>query len=236
MDPGLHCTAIVLTRDHAVKEAVSFGANDIRGKTGKLVNQYRVYDMSLTLHNTIQGWINKYEMKTLYINMEMPILSAKRGGAFVGKTCAACGKSDRGREIGVTTLMTQMRMIAVYQNTLFDLEGAEILLGEVNPSTAKMAFTGRGDATKDLMVSHSVWAKRPDIKDREDLADAQGIAYVLPAATVKMHGDDRKPRPLRYSDGAVGIGPDWTKKKNVTLGRELRDEYNRKRRKANKEK
>jgi len=236
VDPGLKCTAVVLTRNYAVKEAVSFTSDtNARDGAGNLINQHRVHDMSLTLRNTLQGWIDKYDIKTLYINIELPILNRNRGGVgFAGKKCAACGQDKSGRQVGVTTMMTQMRMIAVYQNVLYELNGAEILLGEVNPSTAKLAFTGRGDAGKAMMIDKSVWSKRPDVKDREHLADAQGIARVLPAGTVTMHGDDRYPRPLRYNDGAVGTGPDWLKKPKVTVRTSKREAYNKSRRQANK--
>ena len=238
MDPGLKCTGVVLTRNYAVKEAVSFTSDtNARDGAGNLINQHRVYDMALTLREVLQGWINKHNIKTLYINIELPILNRDRyGGGVMGRKCPSCGLPKYGREVGVTTLMTQMRMIATYQNMLYDLTDAEIILAEINPSTAKLAFTGKGNASKTLMISKSVWARRPDVKDREHLADAQGIARVLPAKTVTMHGDDRAPRPLRYNDGAVGTGPDWLKPPKVKIRTAERNAYNASLRKANKKK
>jgi len=88
-----------------------------------------------------------------------------------------------------------------------------VWLGVVHNGTAKSVFTGYGNATKDDIISRSVWAKRPDIGAlREHLADAQAIGSVYPDLSIASDDALRLIKP-RYIDHAIGQGAVWKPQK-----------------------
>jgi hypothetical protein len=117
------------------------------------------------------------------------------------------------RNRGVTTLMTQMRMLGVYEEALFSLRNCEVSMGEVANSTAKMILTGNGAASKAMMITYSEWNRRPDVTLREHLADAQGIGTCRPSVMAHANDIGLKPSVSAYEDSAVGEGPQWDKRK-----------------------
>lgn len=148
----------------------------------------RVHVMAMWLEGTLQNWIVTYQPDTLDVLIETPIMNRD--------------------ERGVVTIMTQMRLIAAYEEACYRLKGCVVSLGEVHNQTAKLVFTGTGKATKDIMVLHSAWSKRPDVSPREHLADAQGISMVRPVMVLMDDTRIALKAPL-YEDNAIGVGPEW---------------------------
>jgi len=139
----------------------------------------------------LQNWVNSREITKLDVVIEMPFLKSQTG-------------SDTR---GVTTLMTQMRMIDAYEQALFELENCEVRLGTVSNSTAKSIFTNNGNASKIMMVTFSAWNRRPDVKVREHLADAQGIGTCHPV--MFPVANNMQEIGSLYEDDAIGVGPAW---------------------------
>jgi len=108
----------------------------------------------------------------------------------------------------VTTLMTQVRNIGAYEQALMHVENCAVSLGTVANSTAKAIFTNVGNANKDLMITFSVWNRRPDVAEREHLADAQGIGTCYPQMT-RMDSTLLPPTVTSYEDQHIGEGPQW---------------------------
>lgn len=187
VDPGFKCTALVLMGDLKPVAAAAARDDDARRPI-----QHRVRKMAAWFQNTIQEWINEREIQELNVIIEMPFLKAE---------------TDKERR-GVVTLITQMRMIAAYEEALFRLEGCRVKMGEVANTTAKAIFTGRGNADKSMMITFSAWGKRPDVKEREHLADAQGIGTCYPSM-VQMDNELALPTAPLYVDNEIGNGPNW---------------------------
>lgn len=186
VDPGFKCTALVLQRDNNPVAAAT--ANDLSLSP----IQYRTWRMARWFQETIQAWIVEYEIQELHIVIEMPFL-----------------KSHTNNDVrGVTTLITQMRMIAAYEEACMRLQGCLVKMGTVSNTTAKSIFAGNGRADKTMMVAMSVWRKRPDVKEREHLADAQGIGLCYPTMVV-MDPERVPPVSASYEDSAIGEGPNW---------------------------
>lgn len=131
---------------------------------------FRVHAMALWLQRTVLEWAVDHNIMSLVVMIETPIMN----------------RSTR----GVTTLMTQMRMLAAYEEALFNIHGCSIHIGETNNKTVKAVFTGDGNADKDAMVAQSYWAVS-DLVYREHLADAQAISTVredtVQLDTMKAH-------------------------------------------------
>lgn len=147
--------------------------------------------MTRWFHQNIQAWIDHYQIDKLDVVIEMPILRTSKFGT-----------GD-----AVTTLMNQMRQISAYEQSLMHLEHCTVRLGVVSNNTAKAIFTNVGNASKDMMITFSVWNRRPDVDDREHLADAQGIGTCHP----QMFVMDQllPPSATRYEDQHIGEGPLW---------------------------
>lgn len=185
---------MVLLRDD---DPVACEANGFKAAPGVSV-MTRTMAMSLWVYELIAGWIVTYKIEELHVLIETPILN----------------KSER----GVTTLMTQMRMLASYEAVLVDLpDTCKVYLGEVHNQTAKASFTGNGKADKHHMISKSVWAYRPDVVPREHLADAQGVGGVMPT-TWLVNCENIVAKAPTYQDGAIGKGPKWKNKHPKTRG------------------
>ena len=169
-------------------EPVACEANSMRAKSGVSVVERRMR-MALWVYHLLEGWIDTHNIKELNVLIETPILN----------------RSER----GVTTMMSQMRMLASYEAVLYDLpDTCKVYLGEVHNQTAKASFTGTGNADKPHVISKSVWAYRPDILPREHLADAQAIGGVTPSLLL-MNCENILPKPPTYTDHAIGKGPKW---------------------------
>jgi len=148
--------------------------------------------MARWFQETVQNWINAREIKELSVVIEMPFLRMN-------------SKDDYR---GVTTLVTQMRMIAAYEDACMRLENCLVRVGNVNNTTVKSIFTGTGQASKTMMIAMSVWRKRPDVSEREHLADAQGIGTCYPTM-VLMDQERIAPVVSSYVDDSIGDGPAW---------------------------
>ena len=188
IDPGFGTTAIVLLKDD---EPVACEANWYKS-TPRVTLIQRTLAMSFWVYELLYQWIEEYKIEELAVLIETPILN----------------RSER----GVTTMMTQMRMLATYEAVLCDLpDSCEVRLGEVHNQTAKATFTGSGSADKSHMISCSVWAYRPDVEPREHLADAQAIGTVVPS-TIVVNGGAIVAKDALYMDNAIGKGPKWKNK------------------------
>lgn len=182
VDPGFQGTGLVLMADG---DPVAAAAAQ---NTSRKPLPQRTRTMGLWFYEVLQDWIDKYEIPMLYVVIELAFLN------------------DKTRN--VTTLATQMKMHGVYVDKLYDLGGCEVWYGEVTNSTSKKVFTGFGNASKDIMIANSVWARRPDLGDmREHLADAQAHGMCYPKMIPILV--DTLPQVAKHEDGNIGAGPLW---------------------------
>ena len=115
---------------------------------------------------------------------------------------------NRGMVRNVKTLMAQCTLYGAMVSQLHRLadEDCRVFFGPVNNKTAKATFTGDGEANKVEMISASAWRKRPDVEEREHLADAQAIAGVYSEVMEFVGGHPLDPV---YVDNRLGKGPIW---------------------------
>lgn len=192
IDPGFGCTAVVLRKGDEKTPIACACATNKDTKTNIILRTHR---MAMWLRDVLHEWIVRNEIEELAVQIESPIMNST--------------------ERGVVTLMTQMRLITAYEEMLFDLQRTveiDIMLGEVHNQTAKQVFTGSGRADKTIMVVHSVWAKRPDVTQREHLADAQAISLCSPTL-LSTSERDLVPMNSSYADSNIGNGPLWKGRK-----------------------
>lgn len=201
MDPGLKCTAAVLLADGEPVAASCATHTDTQ--TPML---HRCHTLALWLLGVVQGWIAEHKIKELDVVFETPVLNVTRKN--LGKVCPVCKKPFKSNDRAITTVMTQMRLLAAYEEVMFRIEGCVVHVGEVHNQTVKSVFTGTARADKIVMVAHSVWARRPDVKEREHLADAQAIGTCYPQM-VDVSEEDILPRTPLYEDHRIGAGPKW---------------------------
>lgn len=149
----------------------------------------RVHAMAEWMRETLQYWIGHHAIDRLDVLIELPVLN--------------------NQQRGVTTLMAQMRMLAAYEEALYRLTDCDVRMAEVHNQTVKNIFTGDGHAAKDKMIRWSAWARRPDVKPREHLADAQAIGRCRPIVMLEMsRGSVFAPKELHHDEN-IGQGPQW---------------------------
>jgi len=188
IDPGLGTTAMVLT-----KKEVPVAAVAIRGRNprhGTL--ECRIQDIAEYCAEHIEQWLVNHDIDKVIIQMETAVMNEtlKRN---------------------VKTLASQAALYGAIVSQLHRLpdEHCRVFFAPVNNKTAKAVFTGDGNANKTEMISQSAWRMRPDVADREHLADAQGIASVYGEITEFTGGNNLDPS---YIDSKLGKGTQWHKK------------------------
>ena len=182
IDPGMKCTAVTLLADDV---PIAAEASTSGEKADKPI-QHRVRMMTLWLRKIIQKWVDQYSIETLVVLVEIPFLN----------------------HLNVKTSFVQTRMLACYEECLFDLQNVEVWLGEISNTSVKLAFTGDGHAEKHIMISRSAWKYRPDVPLRDHLADSQAIGAMWPVLT-KISDDELRTATSIYSDQAIGHGRVW---------------------------
>lgn len=154
---------------------------------------HRAHLMAMWVYDQLAGWVRQHDIDDLTVLIETPIM--------------------RSEVRGVVTMATQMRMVTAYEEVLYQLQAelgdsVIIRLGEVHNQTAKHVFTGTAKADKTIMIVHSAWAKRPDVREREHLADSQAIGMCNPEL-LAMDESALVPMVSLYEDHAIGQGPSW---------------------------
>lgn len=186
IDPGLGTTAMVLTKNDIPVAAVA-----VRGRSHMTAPlECRVQDIAEYCREYIEAWMLNHDIDNLFIQMETAIY-------------------NRGIVRNVKTLMSQCTLYGAIVSELHALVDDEcrIFFAPVNNKTAKATFTGDGEANKTEMITHSAWRMRPDVEEREHLADAQAIAGVYGEIMEFVGGQPLAPV---YVDNKLGKGPIWT--------------------------
>lgn len=192
IDPGLRTTAMVLT-----KRDVPVAAVAVKGRnyaTAPL--ECRVQDIAEYCVDYIESWMVRYQIENIFVQLETAI-------------------HNPGLVRNVKVLMSQCTLYGAIVSQLHRLadDTCRVFFAPVNNKTAKATFTGDGNANKVEMISTSAWRKRPDVEDREHLADAQAIAGVYGEIMEFVGGQRLDPT---YVDSTLGKGPMWKNKWSKT--------------------
>lgn len=201
IDPGLATTAVVLMRNDIPIRA--FSIKGPRTEHGPV--EVRARMIACYVRDRLQRWVSDLEIEDLHVNIEVPFFRVQ------GTQSGPPARREANEVRNVKTFQSQMTLYGCLCCVLSDLNEVFVHLGAVNNQTAKAMFTGDGNASKMLMVSHSAWYKRPDVDDREHLADAQAIATVYPDY-VLVSDDAQDWMKPSYIDSNLGKGKAWTKR------------------------
>lgn len=199
IDPGLGCTAAVLMQDHKVLAVRTYSNSN-----SKQPIMHRMRAMKMGLYNGYVEWIHAFNIEKLHVVIETPVLNQ-----MGRERCPTCG-AVKGR-FAVQGIIKQAWMFGAYQDALFDVAettGCVIQVGEVSNTVAKKVFSGYGRAHKDQMINKSAWAKRPDISQRNHMADAQALGSCSPTLFDVSAGVVDPMNPSHIDD-KVGKGPAW---------------------------
>lgn len=182
VDPGLTETGMVLLSPEGHYVA---GTTFKATKTG--ADLARIVNLAAAMVNVIQSWVSQFEIQEMLLGVEYPIVKRGAGGSVSVENYRKQINLLHEFEAGLWRWHNMNDFLRKYP-MVHETPLMKVHIAEVNPTSSKLAATGKGSADKDEMIYSSPFQKRDEIKrpTREALADAW--AHAIAARLVMGEG------------------------------------------------